>query len=96
MSLREPAAETWEGYWDSVYNRAERGFGWILFSLGAIALVAYGGLQVARDLMSDPEVPLLIKAAITALAVGGAALVVSVVRERVFARRSDPYKEVKR
>ena len=41
MSLRRPPEETWEQYFESVYNRAERGFAWILLSMGAIVMMGW-------------------------------------------------------
>ena len=96
MQLRKPPEEVWGMYWSSVYNRVERGIGWILFSVGAIALLSYGGWQIAQEVLADTNIPPLVKLAIFALVVGLAVLAVSVVREKWFVSRRDPYRGVER
>jgi ferric-dicitrate binding protein FerR (iron transport regulator) len=96
MSLRRPPEEVWGNYWTSVYHRVERGVGWILASVGAILLFSYAAWQVVSELTSDPSVPALVKAGLLALAVGFVILFVSVLREKLFTRSRDPYKEIER
>jgi hypothetical protein len=96
MALRSPPEEVWETYWTSVYHRFERGVGWVLLSLGAIVSLSYGLWRFARELMADTTIPLFMKGAIVAVIVGGVILFVSVVREKWFVYRSDPYKDVQR
>jgi hypothetical protein len=96
MALRSPPEEVWETYWTSVYHRFERGVGWVLLSLGAIVSLSYGLWQFAKELMADATIPLFMKGAILAVIVGGVILFVSVVREKWFVYRSDPYKDVQR
>lgn len=96
MTLRQPPQEVWDSYWASVYRRTERGLAWMLVSFGAAILIGWGAWHAALALMADPDLPLVIKAAVFALALGGAILVVSLVREKLFVRRRDPYKEVVR
>lgn len=85
----------WEGYWTNVYNRLERGIGWVLMSIGAIILLCYGAYQLFEGIFTSPEVSLVIKIGV---AVGGAGLIIlliSIVREVIFARKKERYKEVK-
>jgi ferric-dicitrate binding protein FerR (iron transport regulator) len=96
MALRSPPEEVWETYWTSVYHRFERGVGWVLLSLGAIVTLSYGLWQFAQVLMANTTIPIFIKGAIFAAIVGGVVLFVSVVREKWFVYRSDPYKDVQR
>ena len=96
MALRSPPEEVWETYWTSVYHRFERGVGWVLLSLGVIVSLSYGLWQLAKELMADATIPTFIKGAVLAMIVGGAILFVSVVREKWFVNRSDPYKDVQR
>jgi len=96
MALRSPPAEVWESYWTSVYHRLERGVGWILASIGAIVLLAYGLWTAAQELMADASIPGFIKAAVFATLLGAAIILVSVAREKWFVYRSDPYKDVQR
>jgi len=94
MSLRHPPEETWDHYWTGVYRRFERGAAWILVSVGAIVLLSWGLWQAVQDILGDTELPTFIKAGILALVAGGVILLVSVIREKLILRRSDPYKDV--
>ncbi len=96
MTLVEPEDRLWQQYWDSIYNRIERGIGWIIFSVAAILLTIYGGFKAIEALITDPTVGLLLKAAMLALLVGLAILFVSVLRERIFFWTKDRYKDVRR
>ena len=96
MKLKDPEDKMWEGYWASIYNRMERGVGWILFSIGAIMLVFYGLFKFAEKLIADPSVALIVKIGIVGLLVGLAILIVSIARQQVFAYRKERYREVKK
>ncbi len=96
MTLIEPEDRLWQQYWDGIYNRVERGIGWIIFSVAAILLTIYGGFKTIEALIIDPTVGLLLKVAMLALLVGLAILFVSVLRERIFFWSKDRYKDVRR
>ncbi len=96
MSYADLPDEVWENYWQSLYKKMERGFGWILFSIGAIGLLFYGLFQFISELFYNPSVPILVKIAVTVLALGAVILLVSFSRERLFAYKHDRYKEVKK
>ncbi len=97
MKYKEPPDEVWENYWSRVYNRLERGLGWILISIGAMILLFYGGFKAVESLVKDPMVAVLLKVAILVLLAGLIILFVSVLRERIFTYQKDKYaKEVKR
>jgi len=87
----------WEDYWKSLYNRIERGVGWIFFSIGSIILLTYGAIEWIQSLLKDTEMPLIAKLGVFSLVFGLVVLFVSVVRERIFVSRSDKYsREVKK
>ena len=96
MKLKNPPSEIWDTYWARVYNRIERGIGWMLFSIGAIVLLVYGLYVAITALLSARDVSALIKAAIMMVLVGLIILLISVAREKWFVRKTDPYKEVQR
>lgn len=96
MAFRKPPDEVWSDYWTSVYSRLERGIGWILVSLGAITLLSYGAYHAVMALIADTGVPWFIKGAILAVAIGAVVLLVSVIREQLFVRRAEPYKDIER
>jgi hypothetical protein len=96
MTYQRPPEEIWNRYWTSVYNRIERGVGWILVSLGAVVLLAWGAWKALEALWGDANLPLFVKAAILTGAVGLLLLAVSVIREKLFTYRRDPYREIQR
>lgn len=84
----------WAGYWREVYNRVERGLGWILFSIGAILVLTFAAWQLLDKFLLDPNQPLFLKSGIGLLLLGLIVLLVSIIRERLFLRRHDRYDEV--
>ena len=96
VALAEPEDEVWEQYWGGVYNRIERGVGWILFSIAAILLIIYGGFKVIEEVVKDPTVDVILKAGLLVMIAGLAVLFVSVLRERLYFRKKDRYKDVRR
>jgi len=97
MRFREPEDEAREAYWRGIYNRLERGIGWILVSVGAILLLAFGAFKLVEALVTDPTVSVIVKVGVGALMLGLVVLLVSLVRERVFGLKHDRYsREVRR
>ena len=93
MTLQQVPEEIWDGYWTSVYRRTERGIAWVLISLGAIVLAGYWVWHAIGALFADTETPLFIRVAIAAVALGSAILIISVLREKLFVHRRDPYQK---
>ena len=96
LSLAEPEDHMWKQYWDNVYNRVERGIGWILFSVAGVLLILYGGAWSIRHIITDPTVSLCVKIALLALVAGLAVLFVSIFRERLYFWNKDRYRNVRR
>jgi anti-sigma factor RsiW len=96
VALVEPEDRVWDEYWNHTYNRIERGAGWILFSVAAIALLIYGGFELIETIIEDRAVGALAKVGLLALVGGLAILFVSVLRERVYFWSRDRYKDVRR
>ncbi|MBU1299783.1 MAG: hypothetical protein KKG06_08990 [Bacteroidetes bacterium] len=96
MKFKNPPDEIWDKYWLGIYARLERGLAWILVSIGATVLLVYGGFKVVEELIADPTLAWFIKIAILAIIAGLAILFVSVLRERLFVRKTDKYKEIVR
>ena len=94
MAFKQPPKETWEVYWSLVYNRLERGIGWIFMSIGAMILLFFGGYKMVEGIIIDPEIPLLLKVGILAVMAGAVILLVSFGRERLFVNKRERYKEV--
>jgi len=96
VNFVEPEERIWQQYWGGIYNRLERGIGWILFSVSAILLLIYAGFKVIEAVIKDPTVESWLKAALLVLLAGLAILFVSVARERLYFRKKDRYKDVRR
>lgn len=91
MTLRQPSEEVWDRFRVSVMHRAERGIAWILIAAGAIVLGAWWAWHVLESFFEDTGTPWFLKGAVLAIVAGGVILVVSVIRERWFLHRRDPY-----
>jgi ferric-dicitrate binding protein FerR (iron transport regulator) len=93
MRLRHAPEEVWDHYWTTTYRRAERGVAWILILAGGVVLAGYWIWHVVEAFLADTGTPLFLRAAIAAVAIGALILVVSVVREKIFTARRDPYQK---
>jgi hypothetical protein len=94
MKFKAPPPEVWDNYWLGVYNKMERGIGWLIFTIGAVILLTYGGFKTVEAVINDPGLAFIVKVGIL-LTIGGlAVLFVSVAREKFFTRKHDPYKEI--
>jgi predicted anti-sigma-YlaC factor YlaD len=96
MTLREPPKEAWKIYTESVYNRMERGLGWILVSIGAMIILFFAGYEMLQGILRDPTIHTLLKAGILAGLAGMVILLVSLIRERVFVNKRERYKEIEK
>jgi predicted anti-sigma-YlaC factor YlaD len=94
MAFKNPPHEIWDVYWASVYNRLERGAGWVLLSLGAIILLFFGAYKLVEGVIRAAAIPLLLKVGILAFMGGGIVLLVSIIREHVFLRKRERYEEI--
>ncbi len=94
MEFKMPSDAIWEGYMASVYRRVERGVAWILLSVGTIVLVSTGLWHLGKAIFIAEDLPFYVKASLLAIFVGVAILIVSVVREKIFTHKRDPYKDV--
>ncbi len=95
MTPIKPPREMWDGYWEDIYRRMERGIGWALASLGAVVVGSWALWNAVTSLIADSELPVLVRWSLLALLTGVMVLFVSVLRERLFMRkRENSYKDV--
>lgn len=94
MKLQKPSKEIWDVYWSSVYNRLERKVGWIVLSIGLIILICIGAFPAIDAFFTNPETPLLLKIGLVIFVCGGIIVFVSILREQLFFRKRERYKEV--
>ena len=88
--------EVWETYWESLYKKLELGFGWIFLSIGAIIILCFGAYTIFSELFTDPSAPLWLKIGLPTMAAGAIILIVSFIRQRLFAYKRDRYGKVKK
>jgi len=96
MKLKKASEDFWKNYWHSVYNRTERKIGWIFFSIGTIILLIFGVYSLIGEMIKESDMPLINKIGIGMLIIGGIVLFVSILREQLFARKNERYKEVEK
>jgi anti-sigma factor RsiW len=77
-----------------LFASSSRNLGWILLGLGALCAVLAGTVAFFMFLAA-PDVPVLVKLFNGLLVIGGVALFVSVVRERLLTYKKDKYRNVK-
>jgi ferric-dicitrate binding protein FerR (iron transport regulator) len=96
MRYREPPQEVWQDYWSAVYSRLERRLGWLLLTGGLTVLLGWAAWRWIDVMLHESTLPGYIRVAIFAVVFGMIVLLVSVVREKLFVRRRDPYREIQR
>jgi len=96
MELKKPPGEVWKRYWASVYNRLERRIGWILLSIGAMIILFFGGYKMVEGIIVDPSTPLLLKVGFLTALGGIVVWLVSILRQQIFVRKRERYKEVEK
>ena len=87
IEFEAPPDDVWDTFLDSVLSRTERHTGWVLLFLGAVAITAFGLYYVAFT----PWAPLPVRAGIGTVGLGGLVLFGSVLRQRIYVRKSDRY-----
>ena len=95
LVLREAPREAWDGFHDKVYNRGERGLGWLLLIVGVAVAGGYGLLRLAVVLLAA-AIPVVVRLGVFIAGAGLLVLLVSVLRERLFTRKRDRYDDVVR
>lgn len=94
MRLQDLPDARWAGYWQDLYRRLERGTGWFLLSVGLILVCCWAVLELFQNFFFDTQVPLVVRLGFGTAAVGVIILLVSILRERLFARKIERYDKV--
>ncbi len=96
VKLKDLSEDARNAYWHSLYNRLERGIGWVLLSLSVILLLGFAGFMLIKEFITNPTVSVILKIGVCGVLFGLIALLVSVLKERLFIKKYDKYsKEVK-
>ena len=90
MSFGKMSHEQWSKIMNDLPVKSSRGAGWLLYVAGLVIVCGYGFYEFAVD----DTVPALIKTGIGGLVIGTVLLFLSVLRERLIARKTDKYKDV--
>ncbi len=90
LKLRAPDEEFWAGYWDSLFRRMERGTGFFLMIAGILAVSAFALFKA----VTSPQFLTFQGIAVAIILLGVIVVFLSVVRERYYESKSDPYKGV--
>ena len=90
LTYGELSNEEWSRIMNDLTVRTSRGTGWVLYVVGLLIVVSYGAYAFAVD----DDVPALVKTGIAGIVVGAILLLISVLRQRLIARKSDRYKDV--
>ncbi|MHC4609199.1 MAG: anti-sigma factor, partial [Planctomycetota bacterium] len=86
----QPTAQQWSRIMSAITTKTSRALGWILGIVGAGILVGFAIWQFSVD----NTVPALIKIGALAAVLGALSLLVSVLLDRLAARKTDRYKDV--
>ncbi len=96
MKLKKLPEMYWDDYWQHIYNRLERGIGWIVFSIGLIIITVFAGIEITNKFFLDSSVPIMFKFGVAFAGIGGIVLLISVLREKLMVMKVDKYRSVKR
>jgi hypothetical protein len=97
MQFKELPDSYWSGYWKDIYSRTERALAWILISIGLMIILGFSAYMGLSQFYSNPEISVMMKIGVSLAVLGGIVMIVSIVRERLFARKHERYeKEVER
>lgn len=94
LRLQDAPPEAWEEFWQSTYNRTERSLGWLLVVIGTAVVGGYAVYRLVGTVLATETLPWFVKAALFGAAGGLTALLISVIRERLFTRKRTRYDDV--
>ncbi len=67
-----------------------------MLSIGAMIILFFGGYKMVESIIADSSTPFLLKVGILAALGGIVVLLVSILREQIFVRNRERYKEVEK
>jgi hypothetical protein len=93
MRFKELPDSYWPGYWKDIYRRTERALAWILMSIGLMVVLGFSAYMGLSQFYSDPGIGIVMKVGVSLAISGGIIMLVSIGRERLFARKHERYEE---
>jgi anti-sigma factor RsiW len=82
--------------WERIYDRLTRSAGWLLLWVGITLMSAWGLWALGADYLSDAEIPLMMRVGVGTFTLGALLLLVNILRERLYRRKTERYDEVVR
>lgn len=95
LAKEEPVVNT-DLAWERIYDRLARGAGWLLLWVGITLMAGWGLWVLGAEFLVDPEVPLVMRVGVGAFALGSLLLLINILRERLFRKKTERYDEVMR
>jgi anti-sigma factor RsiW len=95
LALRPAPREAWDDFHDRFSSRSTRGVGWTLLWVGVGIVGIYVAVRVVLVLLAL-AMPLIVRLGLLMVAIGLLTLLISAIRERVFAKKNDRYDDVVR
>lgn len=93
LALREAPPEAWEDFFDHTSRRQERNLAWLLLTTAVALLGGFLALKLGAVLLSA-AMPLVFRLGLFLGCAGLLVLLVSILRERSYARNRDRYDDV--
>ena len=90
LKVPQPTTEQWSGFMSVTTRKTTRALGWILGTIGVVILIGFA----IWEFSVDDTVPALTKIALLGVGLGVLFLLVSVLLDRLAARKTDRYKDV--
>ena len=96
MQYVEMPDSFWDDYWHGIHNRLERGLGWTLLIVGAALIAGFIIFEFFRSFFLDGSISIILRLGVLVAILGTLVLLISVLREKLFARKRERYKEIVR
>ena len=85
-----------ENYWSKGYRKIERNLALFFLFAGLSTLTGFGIMQIVIKVWNFAGIPLLIKISIFAALAGAGALLLSILREKLFLSKKQRYSDIRR
>ena len=85
-----------ENYWSKGYRKIERNLAVFFLFASLSILTGFGIMQIVIKIWNSAVIPLPIKFSIFAVLTGGTALLLSILREKLFLRKKQRYSDIRR
>jgi anti-sigma factor RsiW len=82
--------------WERIYDRLSRSAGWLLLWVGITLMAAWGLWGLGAEYLTNAEIPLMMRVGVGAFTLGALLLLVNILRERLYRRKTERYDEVVR